>query len=74
MTIKVLSVQPRDQMNKVLAKVSFHDPDGPPHNSAIVDVFVDYTDSYAELRRRSIMAARSFFEKALAAEPVEKKE
>jgi hypothetical protein len=71
MNINVSAIQPRDTLQKILARVSFHDPNGPPHNSAVVDVFIEHTDSYAEIRKRAIEAAREFFKKALAAEAVE---
>jgi hypothetical protein len=74
MTIKILSFQPRDTISKVFVRISFHDPDGPPHNSATLDLFVDQTDSFEEIRKRAIQAARSFFEKSLSADPVETKE
>jgi hypothetical protein len=66
MTVEVMQIQPRDKMNKVFARLSVHDPDGPPHNSATVDVFVEHSDSYAEIRSRAVEAARAFFSKALA--------
>lgn len=45
------------------ARVSFHDPEGPPHKSAGVEVLVDQNDSDAELRGCAIIATRGFFEK-----------
>ena len=68
MTVEVFQIQPRDGMNKIFVRLSVHDPDGPPHNSATVEVFVDHSDSYSEIRSRAVEAARAFFSKALASE------
>lgn len=54
-------------MNKVFVRVSFHDTDGPPYNGAVAEVFVDHSDSYAQIRKAAVAAAREFFQKALAA-------
>ncbi len=71
MKINVFQIQARDELEKIYAVVSFHDSDGPPHNSCDVRDFIEPTDSYAEIRKRAIEAARRHLEKALAAAPIE---
>lgn len=71
MKIEVKSIEPRDEMGKVFARVIFSDKNGPPHNSAELAVFVDYSDSYSDIRRRAIEEAQKFFKEALTFEAVE---
>jgi ribosomal protein L16/L10AE len=71
MEITIGNISPRDSMQKILVRVCFYDPSGPPNNSGEVDVFIEQSDSYQEIRRRAIEAARSFLEKVLAAPPIE---
>jgi hypothetical protein len=71
MKIVVSQIQPRDELNKVFVNVSFSDEEGPPYNSCDVNVFVEHTDSYTEIRKRAIDAAQRFLGKALAAPPIE---
>jgi hypothetical protein len=73
MNIRVLSVAPRP-LNKTEVKVSFceHDSQFPEFsNRAIVDVFIDQTDSLAELRTRAIAAARELFRSGLGTDAAE---
>jgi len=71
MVIQVSMISPRDQYNKVFVRVSFCQKTVPFNSSADVSVFVEHTDSYAEIRKRAIEAARELFKEALAAEPTE---
>jgi uncharacterized protein with ATP-grasp and redox domains len=71
MHIQVSIISPRDTFNKVFVRVSFWQKKPEFSNSAKVDVFVDHTDPYAEIRKRAVEAAREFFREALAAEATE---
>lgn len=72
MKIQVANIQPRDERGKILVRITFHDDEkAGTHDNALIDVFIEHTDSYAEIRRRGIEAARDFFRRSLRAEPVE---
>lgn len=71
MHTQVSTIQPRDKFNKVFVRVTFWQKKPQFNNSATVEVFVEHTDSYAEIRKRAIETAREFFTEALAAEAVE---
>lgn len=51
--------------------VTFWDPDGPPHSSANIDVFIPKSNSVTEIKRRALEQARAFLQKALDAPAVE---
>ena len=61
-----MQIQPRDALKKIFVRVSLHDKDGPPHDSATLELFIEPTDSYEEIRKRAIAKAQVFFEKAVA--------
>jgi hypothetical protein len=71
MTTKVSAISPRDKFNKIWAKVDFWQGKPEFSSSASVNVFIEHTDSYAEIRKRAIEAARDLFKEVLAGEPVE---
>jgi hypothetical protein len=71
MHIQVSTISPRDKFNKIHVRVSFWQKKPQFNNSATVEVFVDPTDSYAEIRKRAVEAAREFLTEALAAEAAE---
>ncbi len=73
MEITITQLRPRDSMNKVLVNLYIHDNEKSPHDNVQVEVFVDYTDSFLELRKNALLAARSFLEKCLVAEFIENK-
>jgi hypothetical protein len=71
MKMCVRSIEPRDRMDKVFVRVSFWDENGPPHNSAEIEVFVDHSDSLSEIRKQAIQKAHGFFKEALKSDTVE---
>jgi hypothetical protein len=58
-------------MKKIFVRVTFHDDEQSPHDSASVEVFIEPTDSYTEIRQRAVAKARGFFGKALASPSIE---
>jgi ribosomal protein L16/L10AE len=71
MQIHVSTISPRDKYNKIHVRVTFWQKKTQFNSSATVEVFVDHTDSYAEIRKRAIEAARELFTEALATEAAE---
>ena len=74
MKISVWCNKPCDESAKILATVlfrDFSDPGSPPNNTCEVQVFIDHADSYPEIQRRAVVAARDFLQKVLAHEPFE---
>jgi len=60
MKIKVTAFPPRNQLSMVLASVHFWDEEATLHNAARVEVFIQQSDSVAELRRQAIIGAQDF--------------
>ena len=48
-----------------------NETDQPTNNGCEVGVFIELTDSFAEIRKRAIEAAQAFLKTAAAAEPIE---
>jgi hypothetical protein len=71
MKITIGVINPTKVREHFRTDVTFWDPEGPPHNSVRVDVFVPVTDSISELKTTAIARARVVLEKALAAPAVE---
>ena len=71
MQIEVHSFAPREQLQKVAVKVSFAEDKPEFRSSAIVDVFIDQTDSLAEMREKAIQTALEFLRTVVIEDAVE---
>jgi hypothetical protein len=71
MKMSVRSIEPRDEVGKAFVHISLWDENGPPHNGAEIQVFVDHTDSYSEIRKRAVRKAKEFLKEVLESEDVE---
>lgn len=68
MEMNVTSIFPRDSVNKVMVRVYFHDDERKPHDNGTIEVFIESSDSYSDMRKRGLDAARAFLTRILAAE------
>lgn len=60
---KVQQIQPRDEIKKIWVRVSLHETDGAAHDNASLELFIEPTDSYEEIRNRAIAKAQAFLAK-----------
>jgi len=71
MQIEVHSFAPREQSPKNAVKVSFAEDKPEFKSSALVDVFIDPTDSLAKMREKAIQAALEFLRAVVIEDAVE---
>jgi hypothetical protein len=67
MDTELLHVEFQEKEKRILVTVSYRERVGEVWNSANASVFIDWTDSYTEMKRLALEKAKAFLQRVVSA-------